>query len=292
MEILALVIDRGTSAEVSKINYEIGRSVYWWGSGSRFFNSKLSDRERLENDLADATRSEKNAKRRGESGEYESLLREYVELKLHLHNMRKTLYYPYDTYTPPDDYKRIMTRCDELKQQIKDKRRIVFNAAWGGLEPARKPTDYDKPILSSFEERTCNFWCNDDSEEGGHDCPFNGEHWYLGKAYCRPHFHETRKSVRTQRRIESLRSRARHWRRHIEETAQTKVERPTYNEVVANYVVATTTVPVELEACTDPFCPHDATRHAHLPAGGVSMLDSRPPLPHSKANGRKGVYFA
>src|SRR5277367_5963163 len=125
MEMLALVIDRGTSAEVSKINREIGQSVYWWNYGRRFF-SPPSERQRLERDLEAATNAELIAKKRGDAA-YESLLREYVQLKLYLHSLRKTLYYPYDSYSSVDEYKTTLARCDEIKEQIAAKRRIVFH---------------------------------------------------------------------------------------------------------------------------------------------------------------------
>jgi len=319
---LALVIDHCTSAEVSKINWEIGHSVYWWNHGGRF-HSSLSEREKLERDLEAATRDERLKKNRGEDYEYEGLLREYVQQKLFLHNLRKTLYYPYDTYTPPDDYKKLIDRCDELKQKIKEKRRIVMHAAWGGLEPAAKPTDYDKPILYSLEERTCNFWMADIlDEEGGHDCPFNGEHWFRGKAYCKAHFHETRKAERTARHIESRRARTRFFAATNavrEQRAQIKAEseqeealrdlRPAdpmepcvvpgcwelgrhdhENMSAANLVqlIKERTV----QACADSSCQFAFSRHAHLPDGKISMLESRPQLPHGKANARRNWYFA
>ncbi len=140
MELLALVIDRATSAEVSKINYEIGSSVYGWRHGHRFFG-KLSERERLERDLENAIHDEKTAQRHGEPAEYEGLLKEYVQLKLYLHNLRKTLYYPYDSYTLPEDYKKTLARCSELKEQIKAQRRVMYNATWGWLSPAAPRTD-------------------------------------------------------------------------------------------------------------------------------------------------------
>jgi hypothetical protein len=287
---LALVIDRCTSAEVSKINYEIGHSVYWWNQGRRF-HSSFNERERLEKDLETAVFEEKRKKRHGESAEYESLLREYVQLKLYLHNLRKTLYYPYDTYTPPDDYKKLLARCEEIRQQIAEKRRIVVYSAWGGLEPARKPTDYDKPILSSLEERTCQFVLYSDADdEEGHTCPFNGEHWYRGEPYCRKHFRETRYAARKKRQIEARAYRVRLFKAAQDADARrVEAQRQAENDEHRRFNT--------FENCTDPLCEHaPAGRHAHVGAA-LSMLEfratpERPMLPHGKANGRKGAYFA
>lgn len=305
---LALVIDHCTSAEVSKINWEIGHSVYWWNHGGRFHTS-LSEREKLERDLESAIADEKRKKRHGEDFEYESLLREYVQQKLYLHNLRKTLYYPYDSYTPPDDYKKLLNRCDELKQKIKEKRRIVMHAAWGGLEPAPKPTEYDKPILYSLEERTCNFWINDDSddEDGGHDCPFYGTNWFRGKAYCKKHFHETRKAERTKRHIESRIARS----RFVSAIHEARARRE-QNVVATEMEEALSSLrPADpMEPCVVPGC-WRLERHEHenmstaeliqiIKENGMGpkevrlVVNQADRLPHGKANAatRKNWYFA
>jgi hypothetical protein len=89
------------------------------------------------------------------------------------------------------------------------------------LEPAKKPSDYDKPILSSLEERTCQFVLYTDADDDeGHLCPFNGEHWFRGEPYCRKHFRETRYAHRKTRQIEARVARARFVRAQREAEAR------------------------------------------------------------------------
>jgi hypothetical protein len=202
-ELLALVIDRGTSAEISKINREIGESVYQW-SRYRRSGSRLSFRptqlQNLQTDHEIAVRDVKYAEMMGKPSDYERLLREYVELKLYLHQLRKSMQYPFDAYYEKEgDWPKHLARCAELKDQIKEARKARNFAAWGGLEPAPKPTDFDKPLLYAMEDHECHFPVYDGGENEA-SCPFAGEHWYMGKPYCKPHFHEMRKLIKRARR--------------------------------------------------------------------------------------------
>ena len=210
-ELLALVIDRGTHAEISKVNKEIGESVYQWSryrrNGSRLHRGP-TELQSLQKDHEVAVRDEKRAVVLGQPSDYERLLREYVELKLYLHQLRKSMLYPYDAYYEREgDWSKVIARCAELKDQIKEARKARSFAAWGGLEPAPKPTDFDKPLLYAMEDHECSFPVYGDEEAS---CPFAGEHWYMGKPYCKPHFHEMRKFIKRARRYRSYESKLRH----------------------------------------------------------------------------------
>ena len=209
-ELLALVIDRGTHAEISKVNKEIGESVYQWSyrrNGSRLHRGP-TQLQSLQKDHEVAIRDEKRAQVLGQPSDYERLLREYVELKLYLHQLRKSMLYPYDAYYEREgDWSKVIARCAELKDQIKEARKARSFAAWGGLEPAPKPTDFDKPLLYAMEDHECSFPVYGDEEAS---CPFAGEHWYMGKPYCKPHFHEMRKFIKRARRYRSYEAKLRH----------------------------------------------------------------------------------
>lgn len=212
-ELLALVIDRGTSAEISKINREIGESVYQWSryrrSGSRL-NRGPTQLQYLNDEHKTALAAESRAKMLGQPTDYERLLREYVELKLYLHQLRKSMQYPYDAYYEKEgDWPAHLARCAELKDQIKEARKARTFAAWGGLEPEPKPTDFDKPLLYAMEDHECHFPVYDGQDEES-SCPFAGEHWYMGKPYCKPHFHEMRKYMKRLRRYRSYDSKLRY----------------------------------------------------------------------------------
>lgn len=190
---LALVIDRETSSEISRINQEIGRSVYLW-TPRRF--SKSTQYDRLWQEWTSLTDEERRKEALGKDASYEKLLLEYTELKLYLHGLRKSCYWHGDPYAEREDIdvKYIFERCDELKQVIKEKRRTVRLAAWGGMEP-EKTTPYDKPLLYAMDEYTCSHVVHLD-EETTEICPLKGDHWYHGKPYCRGHIGETRRQVR------------------------------------------------------------------------------------------------
>ena len=205
---LALVIDRGTSNEVSRINKEIGQSVYYHPPRHRF--NRLSDWSRLTDEFGKAYDQGKAQVVQGKDASYEELLVEYTQLKLYLHTLRKSCYWHGDPYAEREDIdvKGIMDRCDELKQVIKEKRRVIRFAAWGDMEP-QKTTAYDKPPLYAFDEFTCShvsyqtlILSGEITEE---ECPLKGEHWYHGKPYCRAHLGEARKEFKLARRRERTR---------------------------------------------------------------------------------------
>ena len=147
----------------------------------------------------------RNRVRHGENAEYENLLIEYTQLKLYLHDLRKSCYYRGDPYVEREDIdvKSILDRCDELKQLIKEKRRIVRLAVWGGMEP-QQATAFDKPVLYAFDEYTCSHVTYAtlvlSGEETEETCPLKGEHWYHGKPYCRTHLGEARRTFKLARR--------------------------------------------------------------------------------------------
>ena len=197
-EVLALVIDRETSNEVSRINREIGQSIYYHTPAHRF--RRTSDWSRLTDEYGKAYDQEQVATALGKDASYEDMLVEYTQLKLYLHTLRKSCYWHGDPYAEREDVdvKGIMDRCDELRQVIKEKRRIVRYAAWGGMEP-QKVSAYDKPLLYAFDDYTCPF-ITFDGEFETHECPMKGEHWYHGKPYCREHLGESRKRDKLARR--------------------------------------------------------------------------------------------
>ena len=103
-ELFALAIDGATSAVVNRINKRVGRMP------------------RLR--CADST--------------YEHLLREYVELKLHLHSFRKmSLLHEDDPIELTILRQQMWQRCCDLKRYIKQKRTAAQFAAWGDLTPEK-----------------------------------------------------------------------------------------------------------------------------------------------------------
>ena len=232
-EVLALVIDRETSNEVSRINREIGQSVYFHSPRSRF--DRLTDCDRLTEEFGTAYDQGKAQVRLGNDVGYEEMLIEYTQLKLYLHQLRKSCYWHGDPYAEREDIdvKGILERCDELKQVIKERRRVIRFAAWGGMEPV-KNTAYDKPPLYAFDEYTCSHeepldtkaW--EELTKGPVEpemlaCPFKGEHWYHGKPYCRTHLGEARRAFKLERRMHRPR-----WKCTKEPGCQ--VRRPHYHE--------------------------------------------------------------
>jgi hypothetical protein len=204
-ELLALAIDRATTAEVSRLNREVGRSVYYrdWGRG-RF--NRVRQGDRILTDWQAAYAEEQSRINAGQDAVYEKMLLEYVELKMYLHGLRKTTYHPWDEIYDhsPEDFKRVLDRCDELKQQIRAKRKTISFAAWGDLNPEQR-TPYDKPLLYAFDEYTCSFIVNADTiasedEEPTVTCPLKGEHWFHGQPFCRTHLGETRRREKVARR--------------------------------------------------------------------------------------------
>ena len=209
-EILTLVIDRETSNEVSRINREIGQSIYHHSPRHRFY--RLTDWDRLTDEFGKAYSQERVQALLSKDASYEGLLIEYTQLKLYLHTLRKSCYWHGDPYAERDDIdvKGIMERCDELKQIIKEKRRVIRYAAWGEMEPEKR-TAYDKPPLYAFDEYTCSHITYDDrkawevlsgepQEPVETVCPLKGEHWYHDKPYCRTHLGEARREFKLARR--------------------------------------------------------------------------------------------
>jgi hypothetical protein len=217
-EVLALVIDRETSAEVSRVNNIIGRSIYHQHSFQRWH--RTPEQRRLWNEFEKIYDQGKARSASGEDISYEKLLIEYTQLKLYLHDLRKSCYYRGDPYCEREDIdvKGILDRCDELRQIIKEKRRVIRFAAWGGMEP-QTPTAYDKPLLYAFDEYTCSFVSDNSKsvnawkdagvelEEEEVTCPLKGEHWYHGNPYCRAHLGEARRAFKLKARAERYRSR-------------------------------------------------------------------------------------
>jgi hypothetical protein len=204
-ELLALAIDRATSAKISEINYEIGHSVYDRPYGLRNPLYNQSEYERLLSDLKIAEDGVRLTEENGRPSDYASLLYEYVELKLHLHKLRRHMFWKTDIYCEREDVDcvRILTRCAELKQQIKAMRRTTQLAAWGGLEPTPRPTLFDKPILHAMDEHTCSHMFDDtpeDEDSYPYNCQLNAEHWYRGRPYCRMHFGEAKKRAKLAKR--------------------------------------------------------------------------------------------
>ena len=122
---LALVIDRETSAEVSRINTIIGRSIYHQHHWQRWH--RTPDQRRLWDEFEKTYDQGKAKSALGEDISYENLLIEYTQLKLYLHDLRKSCYYRGDPYCEREDIdvKGILDRCDELRQMIKEKRRVI-----------------------------------------------------------------------------------------------------------------------------------------------------------------------
>jgi len=202
--VLALVIDRETSSEVSRINSEIGRSIYYQTPRHRFH--RITDQKRLWDEFGKSHDQERETTLLGKDASYENILIEYTQLKLYLHDLRKSCYYRGDPYCEREDIdvKGILDRCDELRQMIKNRRRVIRYAAWGGMEP-QKNTAYDKPLLYAFDEYTCSFIVNgetivSEAEEPTVTCPLKGEHWYHGNPYCRAHLGETRREFKLSKR--------------------------------------------------------------------------------------------
>jgi hypothetical protein len=126
--VLALVLDRATSAMVGEINREIGR----W----EFYNRNHSWRH----PETDATLYEPN---------YRSLLKEYVQLKLHLHVLRRRLYHD-DACLSNDEVKFLLDRCQILRERIEAKRTQKNETVWGGLEPANARPAISNTIMCDY----------------------------------------------------------------------------------------------------------------------------------------------
>jgi hypothetical protein len=145
---LALVIDRGVAAEVGKINKELGRlahykSMYW---------THVS------------------------SADYSGLLNDYIGLKLNLHVLRKSLYYPHDAYVERENVERTLARCEELRAQIDAARDKKEAAIWGSLAPPR----CDWPYAACKRAGDHLFKARDRHDGPDKDWHFCGDHMASG----------------------------------------------------------------------------------------------------------------
>lgn len=199
-ELFALTIDRSVSAEVSKINKEVGKSISLSG-----WQASQSDIYALAHNL--------------DLG-YHYLLTEYVQLKLILHRTRRSAYYRGDLYTEREDIdiKKVRERCTELREMIKAKRGATLYAAWGDLIPLPKPTPYDKPILHAMDEHTCSFILEENEDEDCvQRCPLQGSHWFYGSPYCRRHMRTARREFNQRRNQKKLEEQGRRIWSHCKE---------------------------------------------------------------------------
>ena len=224
---LALVLDRATSAEVSKINYEIGHDVQ-----VHAFRYRGGIRYRRENDYSRALTEFSSHRRRvkieGES-DYEALLREYVETKLYLHSLRRSMYYPYDAYAEKEgDFTQVLDRCREIRAEIKRLRGGCQTAIWGEFQPEPKPTVNDKPLLYAMEEHLCSYLLPDPEtfEYQAVQCQLAGEHWYAGLPYCRAHQGQARREAKELRCAKQQRARARYQTAHMTGEYSVEPEKP------------------------------------------------------------------
>lgn len=282
---MALIIDHSTSAVISDINHEIGTSAHRVGKFGALqrWKLKLSDRERLKRER------EEIGKDYSTEPEYRQLLQEYVDAKLLLHSLRKSMYYPYDAYAEREgDFTPVLARCKELSRQIREMRGQKIVMAWGDTPPAQKPTVYDKPLLYAMDDHTCSY-VDDWSAEESIACPVAGEHWFKGLPYCRKHFGTIRTEAKTERRWKQAQAKARHrasqlsgdWSLQREERCSEKrCDKP------MPHIHASGRVYYDVKASGEYEVPKQEQLAALLPK------DERPMLPHGKANGRRGSYFA
>lgn len=215
---LALVLDRATSATVSRINYEIGHDVqlhpHYYKSRvyGAWRNHRNKDRDRALDEYSTISADERRAKLLGQPSDYESLLKEYVELKLYLHSLRKSMYYPYDAYAEKEgDFTEVLDRCREIRVKIKELRGDCQSAVWGEFAPAPAPTVNDKPLLYAMDDHQCSYFVEfrvDDDEWT--QCQLTGEHWYAGLPYCREHQGHARRDAKEQRRAKQQSARRRY----------------------------------------------------------------------------------
>lgn len=215
---LALVLDRATSATVSRINYEIGHDVqshphYYRGrvfGRTRMFRNR--DYDRALDEYKDVSTAERVNKDLGQPTDYERLLKEYVELKLYLHTLRKSMYYPYDAYAEIEgDFTQVLERCREIRAKIKELRGTCQSAVWGDYAPDPTPTVNDKPLLYAMEDHQCSYFTEwKDDEEAWMQCQLAGEHWYAGLPYCRSHQGQARRDAKLERRAKQQAARRRH----------------------------------------------------------------------------------
>lgn len=165
---MALVIDRGTSALVSEINNELGRAV------------RYQHRLTLRHD--------------GQAYHaYADKLQDYIQLKLRLHHVRRSMYYPFDSYCEKENIERLLEQAKVLRQEIKAARANAGALVWGELEPT--PSEPGEPGVvlryNGGKELGC-AWTD--------GCLDNARRFYRGMAYCRTHFEQERWRVKQSRR--------------------------------------------------------------------------------------------
>jgi hypothetical protein len=215
-EMLALVIDRATSATIGQINYEIGHDVQLHPHRYRGCG-----RPRRENDydraLTESQIIANFAKLNNGVSDYEALLREYVEMKLYLHTLRRSMYYPYDAYAEREgDFTQVLERCREIRAKIKELRSGFSEAQWGAFAPEPAATVNDKPLLYAMDDHQCSYFVTwDGDKEEWLQCQLTGEHWYAGLPYCRSHQGQARRDAKAQRRAKQQQARARHQAAHL-----------------------------------------------------------------------------
>jgi hypothetical protein len=160
-ELLALAIDRGTSALVSQINQEIGRIARY----------QYRCRPRNDGAAYDA---------------YADKLQDYIQLKLRLHHVRKSMYYPFDAYAEKEDVQRLLDQAATLRQEIKQARANAGALIWGDLEPTpSEQGERGRPIHCSWTQ----YECNDIAAR-----------WYRGNPFCLTHFEGERWRIKQERR--------------------------------------------------------------------------------------------
>lgn len=169
LELLALAIDRGTSALVSQINQEIGRIARY----------QYRCRPRLDGAAYDA---------------YADKLQDYIQLKLRLHHVRKSMYYPFDAYAEKEDVQRLLDQAAVLRQEIKQARANAGALIWGDLEPTPSEHGECGVRLTDITGRIiqCS-WTQ-------YGCSDGASRWYRGNPYCLQHFEGERFRIKQERR--------------------------------------------------------------------------------------------
>jgi len=251
-DLLALVIDYGTTAAVGRINREIGTAMQY------------------ERTLKPSTDGHVYF-------EYEDLLRQYVFLKLKLHRLRRTLYYSYDTCAEKEQLDHILDECEHLRSLIKEKRAEAGLQVWGDLTPVtqmciicNEPAPYVakggsycfKHLISiSLVDSDATVQCSYPN------CFKRGERWLIDGdeqniAFCHKHW---------KWQIVSLRRGAKR-REFLSGPIQARVRSHRKNSYFADAVEPSDIVRSVTHPCTDTACPRALEgRHQHI-MDGVSFF--------------------
>lgn len=96
-ELLALVIDWGTSALVSEVNQELGQAARYQHACTMRTDGAVY-----------------NA--------YCDQLHQYIQLKLKLHRLRKSCSHPFDSYAERQSIEHVLEQMKSLRQEIKEVR--------------------------------------------------------------------------------------------------------------------------------------------------------------------------